>query len=987
MKNKILYRIIGATLIAFMLVFGIYIPTTFVFAKPTYAASESTFVNGNFTNPSSGSTNPYSPNNFTRVGANNDDVVSGIVFLDKDNFEKYNDSYHLPGTYSQYYDMGVTPNDANALLINNISSKNSYSAGYESDEFKFEANKYYRLSVYARTINKGLGSIVLAGNKNETAKTLYAKASVTSSGWNIYTFYVEADKQVDTTAKLGLWLGDNAGTESLGGVMFDSINLVELDAASYNAESKIDKNAVKVVSLATYQNQIDLIENGNFENGLTGWTISKDGSANARVQNVVNNSINDDGLILGDHNNSGSSVANNALVITSTNNDYATVTSNEFVVPQNESIEIRFYAKLAEGTNATVRLYSTEFKKNDTAVKYGDTKYEQTMTLSQTTDGKTNGYGLFKFLVVGNYYYDTVVKLDINFGSASSLTTGYVAIDDFSAFRLNGALQELCKAGKNVTTAQLYTGSVSSSTITNGFFNFVETVEYNENYSKLIYPLSDVTGFTKQTSNDNNSINGIIDTNGVHFAAHAASYGTTASENPKNPSELNNDNSITTSNNVLFMRNKSAGYTVYSSNDTNTIAKDTYVKISVDAYRNIVSGVIGDAYLRVVDTNNNEIARININEQSWQNKQIYISSGYVDGTQVKVELCLGTEKDPASGIVYFDNLDYSTSTAAEFSTAKEASANNKNIVVIELDNITFKNATTKHSAGGSLYNSVEFNLDASSSEYATVGEYKVAPSAVGNSTNSENGVLMFANSHYGISSITSNKGFNVDSSKYYKISVYAQVANVEAKASDLNDKTDYGVWFGLSNYTANANRIMNVKNTQNSLGNGIYNRFEFVIKPEEAETLNLVVGIGYKGSESEVNVSGTVYIDRICIETINASEFETYDNTTLNNGVYGVKIGTYSNETNNGNEDGTNPRSGFNWWYFSTIVLVITLVVVIAGIVIKKVDWSKVFAKKNESLADYDTRRIEHEQNILAKKEMRARKRAERKKNNTHKLK
>ncbi len=974
MKNKILKRFITAVVIVFMLMLGIYIPGTFIFAKQVYASSENTFANGNFTNPSSGSDNPYSPNNFTRVGVDNDDVVSGIVYLDKTNFEKYNEDYNLSGSYTLYYDKGVTPNDANALLINNTSSNHSYGAGYESDEFKFEANKFYKLSVYARTINKGFGTIVLAGEKNETAKSLYAKASVTSSGWNIYTFYVEADKQVDTTAKLGLWLGENAENGSLGGVMFDTISLTELDSASFNAESKVDSNAVKVVSLASYTNKINLIENADFENGITGWTISKDGQTDKIGVQNLNTSINDEGLVLGDHNNS--SLANNGLVISSAKNGYATVTSNEFVVPQNESIEIRFYAKLAEGTNATVKLYSTGFKKNDTTVNYGDTKYEETITLKQTTNENTNDYGLFKFLVVGNYYYDTVVKLDINFGTAESLTKGYIAVDDFSTFRLNGALQELCKDGENVTTVHLYTGSVSSSTLTNGFFNFVETVEYNEDFSSLIYPLSDVSGFTKQTSNDSNSVNGIVDVNGAHFASHAASYGTTALENPKSPSDLNNDVSITSSNNVLFMRNKNTGYTIYTSNDTNTIAKNTYVKISVDAYRNVVSGVVGEGYLRVIDTNNNEIARININEPSWQNKQIYISSGYVDGTQVKVELSLGNASSPASGIIYFDNLDYSTSTADDFKVAKES--NNKNIIAVELDNITFNNATTLSDVGGSLYNSVEFKLDSTSSEYAVLGEYKTSPAAIGNSTNNASGVLMFSNSHPGISSITANKGFNVDNNAYYKINVYAKVTNIKANEADIKNDTEYGAYFGLEGYNANANKIMNIKNTEDSLGNSIYNRFEFVVSPEEAETLNLVVGIGYKGSESEINVAGTVYIDRINIETISSSAFDTYDPTTLEPGVYGVKVGTHVTETPEEDEP-TNPRGQFNWWYFSTIVLVITLVVVIAAILIKKVDWKKVLAKKNESLADYDTRKIEREQRILAKKEMRARKRAAKK--------
>jgi len=126
------------------------------------------------------------------------------------------------------------------------------------------------------------------------------------------------------------------------------------------------------------------------------------------------------------------------------------------------------------------------------------------------------------------------------------------------------------------------------------------------------------------------------------------------------------------------------------------------------------------------------------------------------------------------------------------------------------------------------------------------------------------------------------------------------------------------------------------------------------------------------------NVSGEIYIDRIQIETITSNDFENYDPNAVGENIVGIKIGTDIES-----DDDAKPSKGrfeFNWWYFSSIILALTLIIVMVGLLIKKVEWKKIFHKDEASLAEYDTRRIENEQKALAKKELRARKRMNKKK-------
>ncbi len=976
MKRKFFKHIVVCSSIMAILGTCSYLPY-FNQKKHVRAVTENSFVNGNFTSSSSESSKPFKPSNFTQVGAQNQNIKAGIIYLDNTNYDKYKEDYGLTGSYTNYYDAGVS-SDSKTLLINNVNTDLPVSSGFKSDSFTLNANKFYKLSLYARTVNNGRGVIILQGNKNQTAKALYSTHKVLSGAWDIYTFYIETNKNISTSATLSLWLGDSETSGSVGGVLFDTITLTEISETNYNAHknnSSLSSNA-QVISLTNNVNKLDnFIKNANFETTSTsgngvfdGWTRSQLGEYTlAEIVNLQN--AFGDNIKPGDYKKSQNT--NHGFFLYSKENVYETFTSDEFIIKQNDRIEIDFYAKKSDDATASARLYTTGFEKNGITVEYKDQSYNGSINISTTDNANTNNYGLFKLIINGNYYYDTRVKLELNLGSESSKTSGYVIFDDINVYRLNNELYKANEGGSNSTTINLYTGSTSSSTVTNGYFNFADSIEFDENYNNVIFPIANVTGFDKATSSETNSVSGIIDVNENQFNINKSKYG--AITNPRSPDLLNNAASGTSTNNILLLRNKTNGYTTFTSTDTKTLSKNSYAKISVDAYRD-TDGASGKAYLKVLDSNGNEIASLDITEKSWQKKEIYLYSGLIDSTSLKVALCLGDKNNEASGNVYFDNVSYDTPKEEEFNSALNSS--DKNTLAIDISKITFDNATTPLENHNNMYVSNEFALSEDSNASTVLGVYKNSP--VGNSGNNLNSILCLTNTQEGYSSATSNKGFSVEANSYYKIVVNAKISDITS--SNQSDE-NYGAFIKLQQYTSNQNQHINLKDTVNNNNESIFKKFEFVIRPTENETLNVVFGLGNNAENNKVNVAGNIYVDKIEIQSITSNEFDSYDTNSLENNVVGVKIGTHDAENTDGNTESPKAPFKFNWWYFSSIVMALTLFIVIAALLIKKVNWKKVFKKDTTTLADYDTRRIEHEQKILTKKEMRARKRAFKNKN------
>jgi len=933
--------------------------------KLAYAAENNLFTNGDFSNPSSGSSNPFKPNNFTRVGVENDNIKAGIVYLDQTNFDKYKEEYGLTGSYNLYLDNGVSP-DNKALLINN---KNTV-ATTSGDKFTLNANRYYKLTLYARSVNGGLGSIVLRGENNDNAPLLYSSKIITRNNWTIYKFFIETNKHVDTTATLSLWLGDGETTRSLGGVMYDSISLTELTQAVYNSETK-NETSENVIDLTGNEiNKVNTLLNPTFEDELNNvnrnnWTFSNEGNANrAEIMNLQS-SIDQD-IIPGDYKKS--TRASYGLVMYAKESGYASATSDEFIIKQNDVLELRFYAKLSSGTNATANIVTTEFLKNDEKVEYGEKPISASLTINATDNDKTNNYGLYRFIIKGNYYFDTKVKIELSLGSSSSKTSGYVVFDDFSSFRLNSSLVDSLSSSANTTTINLYNGS-SDGNVTNNNFNFADTIEFSKDYQNIIYPIANVTGFEKSTFSESNSVSGIIDVNDYHFRNHYNDYGTT--KNPQSPSIINNANPKTTANNVLLIRNIGNGYTTFTSKDSKTLASNSYYKISAYAYRDTAES--GSGYIKILDSNKNVLASLPVTEEAWQKKEIYISTGFVDSTSISIALCLGDEANKASGNVYFDLIDYVTSTEDEYKNAKENQS--KNILAIDLSTETFDNVGALVEGEHSLYTTAHFTLDENHSEYAKLGVYKDSP--VGHSSNELTSILMLSNTHEGISSATSNKNFSVESDKYYKLSVFAKITGITSDTTD----DEYGAFIGLKNYEAEANRFINLKDTKDVNNSNVFKKFEFIIHPQESEVLNVVLGLGSVKGEFKTNVAGSIYVDKITLETISDKDFENYNVNALEENIVGIKIGQI-NESNNDNDSNNKNNFQFFWWYFSSIVLGLTIIIVLVTLAVKKFDWKKMFHKDPQVLAEYDTRRIENEQKALAKKELRARKRAAKKNQN-----
>lgn len=165
-----------------------------------------------------------------------------------------------------------TPNGKEGVETNILAlvAKSKAKIGFESHDILIERNKFYRLSVWAKTQgfdDDGNASLVIVGENNiptnDYKLTPVVLNDVTGNddiktryGWAKYHFYIRGSLSKDCTVNLQLWLG----YEELctGVALFDEITLEEITYTNYTQNNSLGK-------IVTFENEPSTtMTNGKF---------------------------------------------------------------------------------------------------------------------------------------------------------------------------------------------------------------------------------------------------------------------------------------------------------------------------------------------------------------------------------------------------------------------------------------------------------------------------------------------------------------------------------------------------------------------------------------------------------------------------------------------------------------------------------------------------------------------------------------------------
>lgn len=377
---------------------------------------------------------------------------------------------------------------------------------------------------------------------------------------------------------------------------------------------------------------------------------------------------------------------------------------------------------------------------------------------------------------------------------------------------------------------------------------------------------------------------------------------------------------------VLYTKNDTKSYIGYKTKNAIDLKMYDIVKVSINVK---TADLDGSAYVKIVenDVKNSKCEKIEAIEPKTESITISSNSSnnfinkyttctfYLKGrslynTSYNIELWLGSEETPASGLVAFDNIKIENISYSDYSNASTDSSSVKVAFDSDPNKFNIKNssfndvkksekeltyplipANWEHSAKNDLdiyYGVINTNnniYDAHKNEFGNFANPE-NPSGFGSTSTDTNNILLMHNFNSSYQSVKSSD-FDIDSNSYYKLSFdYKLLATTEVDnifnvyVQDEDSNTLY------------ANE--NIKKTD-----GEWKKYSIYFNTKAySNTLNLILSLGTKENE----VKGVVYIDNVILQKQENMTAEEYELIAKDNNVLDFEQGNFNLVKYNGSE-------------------------------------------------------------------------------------
>ncbi len=826
-------------------------------------------------------------------------VVKGVINVEENDFRE-NNNYGLSENPSRSSEID-SKTDYYVLMFG---SKIRSTARAESEEVTLSGATYYDVSLYAKALGSGLGTIsVQVGNENATFN------DISYQGWRKYHVLIATDDI--SSAPLKVTLGfTGSTTDSMNAVFFDNVEINEISNADFY-ETSASNNLLKV-DLSEERKPSQSFINSDFENGdLTGFTTTSVDSIGVYSTEEINSRILSNFSDAEESNFASTFVNGNHYSLLLVNKDESATSSiestedNLITVPQHSYYKLTLLLKTGNLSDSGVTIALTP---DNGELEEDDPMYVDEVSLTNQTSSSGldsyNGFTKVTFYIKGGIDSENKFGIRLSLGEGS----GWAIIDDITLLPISASEYSTSSA---LDFSSTYT---NTSNISNGDFNLSDNESYN-----ITYPLKpDDWTFTSNNTGDQG---GIIRVEDKYFISDSNNFG-----NPDNPGY--NDAYYVNgapNENVLMVRTTGANDSYFTTESTTSLSA-----VTLDSTNTISKVFVGvktlnnaSAFIRIVDEDGKTIASfedINTNNK-WEMRYIYINNG-VSALNFSVVVGVHGETNSNSNYAFFDTI--SMENAEEDITISDMTGPNSLYV-------DFLNNTFTSSTNFSGYESSDNNFN-----FRSTNTVKARSDA------RDNYVLQIENvDEY--QTILSNYTYSLTADNYYEISVWIK------SSIDWNLTTsDGGAYFELVNVDEdgnvvinedeeNKNKFINIVQESNSVDNG-WVKYSMYILAHDDVNVKVLLGLGTIDNPT----FGKAYFDDLTVQEISE---ETYAEQKANaTTIVSDVIEITEDDPEEGNGDTT--QQPINVWILvSSILLVVALLLAIAGFLIRRIPKNRTVTK------------------------------------------
>ena len=381
-----------------------------------------------------------------------------------------------------------------------IQNKRDTAFGYRADvEMNFKLNKYYKVSVWARTfLEKGMASIRLTDGTN-TDSNNYTIDIDTNGEWAQYSFYVQANQFRSTQLKLELWLGYGGkadDTLAKGVALFDATTLTEITEQEY--ENATNSSTINKINLLTDEDKMDPIDlktfkvqdPDNLNSTLAGYStadvIDTDESEELKefpgkpVDKANTDALNSKVLVIDNARPTATTLSTLTVSNKEINKD------NLIPIATNKAYAISMYVKTkdidtSKGMNIALLRYNDDYKPGDKFENaYSEISTFSNLNTENLEDEKGfNDYTLITFYVLGDQLKDAQLGISITLGSGdgsdySTLVMGYGYVSSMNIEQVDYSQYSSASNSTTVKTVDLTDIASDNEVSSNGYFKKID---------------------------------------------------------------------------------------------------------------------------------------------------------------------------------------------------------------------------------------------------------------------------------------------------------------------------------------------------------------------------------------------------------------------------------------------------------------------------------------------------------------------------------
>lgn len=919
--------------------------------------------NNNFKNTGSGSVDVSSsnytgnssyilmPSNWTRDGTPNKEIYSGVINIEENNFQTNYENFGL--TFNQSPRLSTMQTESsNAVNVLMINSKTATTYGFTSSSISLDENSFYSVSVTYYTGNElntastneydnPRVSFYLIGDDFKAIAGSSIVGVQSNKNWRTATFWISTNQTAKTSFKLGVYLGTPAEntiqteSKSAGYAFFDSVKLFKHSKNFFDAQNKTEtisgnQNSLVDLSYANIASDAGFVEDGDFNNTGSKWTVETSGASTARIINSNEKIENSDVPYTNarDENNYVATIYNRQNI---NGTSFGAFKSSDILIKQHTTYRISFWTKTSNDT-----IYASV---KPTAKINGNEYSPAEITSVSTTQNKTtNNWTECVFFVTGNSLQDAYITLTLGLKSSNNSEDEYAFFDNVTT-QIVSTKDRDNASNTSATYTSLSLNPSDSATIKNGSFNIAESVDKD-----VTYPLA-VSGWTYDGTTNSNNKHGIVNIDAEIFNATRVNFGSPSNR----PPEKN-----TTSNVLMFWNNSQSSQT-YTTTSTFTASSNTAYVFSV-AVCTMNIGLTGGANIYIKNSSDIVIAQIldiNTNGQ-WKTFEIYLNN-YSTSQTLKASLSLGRSEKQTTGYAYFDDCSFETTTK----TISDIQQTNY-VKVANLAKSLGEGKTTFYSDSfegygtdqtQNLYTPLYWkgegkaettNEDEGTTSILPVDDVKMGVinnsnmervlqgSIYKDSTNSD--ALMIHSETPNYYAVSNQLTLSMSSSSYYKLVIKVKTVGINTGSED--DETPYGASIILDTIEQSfvgINTNGNFKETDDG-----WEDYTFYINTTDAIDLKIWLGLGSK----DALTSGYAFFDDITIEKMEQEDYEADLNVALEDETKSERVISIANTTKS--EDPTDDPSSrtfsesLTWLSIPTLIIGLGIIIAVAGYCINK---------------------------------------------------